>query len=166
MREREPGVLTRGYFRNPAATDTLYRDGWLQTGDLASMDDRGFVYFQGRLKDSLRCRGENVSAWEVEAVLNTHPLVLQSAVVGVPSEVGEEDVKAFVKVADPEQFTPAELLAWCRDRMARYQVPRYVQLVSEFETTATNRIRKEGLSRSTQDCFDRELQPARYTSER
>jgi crotonobetaine/carnitine-CoA ligase len=156
VRERAPGVLTPGYFRNPDATAALYRDGWLQTGDMAAMDAQGHVYFQGRLKDSLRCRGENVSAWEVEAVLNTHPAVVHAAVIGVPCDLGEEDVKAFVKVHEPAHFLPAQLISWCAERMAPYQIPRYVAVISEFETTPTNRIRKELLPRSTTDCFDRE----------
>jgi crotonobetaine/carnitine-CoA ligase len=156
VRAREPGVLTSGYFRDPDATAALYRHGWLQTGDMAAMDEQGYLYFQGRLKDSLRCKGENVSAWEVEAVLNSHPAVLQSAVVGVPSEMGEQDVKAFIRVDELEPFAPADLVFWCAGRMPPYQIPRYVALVTEFETTPTNRIRKERLSRSTTDCFDRE----------
>ena len=150
------GVLTPGYFRDSVGTAALYRDGWLQTGDKARMDEDGHLYFEGRLKDSVRCRGENVSAWEVESVLNSHPVVLQAAVVGVPSEMGEEDIKAFVKVRDSSVFSPAELVAWCADRMAPYQIPRYVEVVPDFETTPTNRIRKEVLSRSTAGCFDRE----------
>ncbi len=155
IREREPGVLTRGYFRNPEGTAALYRDGWLQTGDKAHMDEAGYVYFEGRLKDSIRCRGENVSAWEVEAVVNSNRDVLQSAAIGVPSDMGEEDIKVFVKVRDASSFSPAGLVAWCADRMPAYQVPRYVSVIDDFELTASNRIRKESLSRSTTDVFDR-----------
>jgi crotonobetaine/carnitine-CoA ligase len=120
------------------------------------MDMQGYVFFQGRLKDSLRRRGENISAWEVEAVINNYPEVLQSAVIGVPSDLGDDDIKAFVKVRDAERFAHADLANWCAERMPSYQVPRYIAVVSEFETTPTNRIRKESLSRSTTDCFDRE----------
>jgi crotonobetaine/carnitine-CoA ligase len=156
VRALERGVLTTGYFRNEDASRGLYRDGWLQTGDLGSMDEHGNVYFQGRLKDSLRVRGENVSAWEVEAVINTYPEVLQSAVIGVPSELGDDEIKAFVRVRDPEQFAPDALASWCAERMAAYQAPRYIAVVSEFDMTTSNRIRKERLSPSTTDCFDRE----------
>lgn len=155
VREREPGVLTRGYFRNPEGTAALYRDGWLQTGDKARIDASGNVYFEGRLNDSIRCRGENVSAWEVETVVNSHPSVLQSAAIGVPSDLGEEDIKVFVKVRDATSFSPGELVSWCAERMAPYQVPRYVAVITDFELTPTNRIRKESLSRSTADAFDR-----------
>jgi carnitine-CoA ligase len=157
VREKEPGLILRGYFRNPAATESALRDGRLYTGDLGRYDEDGYIYFMGRKKDSVRRRGENVSAWEVERIINEHPDVEESALVGVPSEVGDEDLKIFITPAPERRPDPLVILQWCEERMAYYQVPRYVAFVESFEKTPTERIRKEKLTKSTDDCFDREM---------
>ena len=160
VREREPGLLMPGYFRNPEATAAALRDGWLFTGDLARADDEGFLYYCGRKTDSVRRRGENVSAWEVERVVDEHPGVERSALIGVAAEVGEQDLKLFVKPAPGCAPDPAELIGWCEARLPRFQVPRFVAYVDGFDLTPTLRIRKERLSRSIDDCWDRERAPA------
>ena len=150
------GLITPGYFRNLAATTAALRDGWLVTGDLARADEDGFLYYCGRKTDSVRYRGENISAWEVERIINEHPDVEESALVGVQTDVGEQDLKIFVELAPGREPDPEALLRWCLERMPRFQLPRYVAYVDEFEKTPTLRIRKEPLSRSTVDCWDRE----------
>jgi crotonobetaine/carnitine-CoA ligase len=150
------GVLTPGYFRNPEATAALYDGEWLRTGDKAMTDAEGNIVFLGRIKDAVRRRGENVSAWEVERVMNEHPAIVESAIVGVKTDIGEEDIKAFVRVKPDHVFDPTEFITWCAGKMAYYQVPRYLATIDAFEVTPTRRIRKENLSRSTGDCWDRE----------
>jgi hypothetical protein len=98
-----------------------------------------------------------VSAWEVERIVNEHPDVEESALVGVPSEVGDEDLKIFITPATERRPDPMVILQWCEERMAYYQVPRYVAFVESFEKTPTERIRKEKLPKTTDDCFDREM---------
>lgn len=153
--EKEPGTLTKGYYRNPEKTADLLRGGWLHTGDLGRCDAEGFLYFLGRMKDSLRRRGENISAWEVEQVVNGHPQVEECALVGVVNEFQDEDLKLFVKL---KPGIPAldfeEFLAWCRARMAEFQIPRFVSVVESFPKTPTQRIRKELLSRTLDDGWD------------
>jgi len=158
VRERVPGVITAGYFRNDEATHAaLPGDGWFHTGDLGSYDEEGFYYFKGRKKDSVRRRGENISAWEVERVVNEHPGVEESALVGVKTDVGEDDLKIFIKpVPTRPRLDPAEFVRWCEERMPYFQVPRYVAFINEFEKTPSQRIKKEQLPRSTDDCWDRE----------
>jgi crotonobetaine/carnitine-CoA ligase len=161
VRGRDPGLITDGYFRNPEATkEALPGDGWLHTGDLGAADGDGFFSFRGRIKDSVRHRGENVSAWEVERVVNEHPDVLESALVGVPSEIGEEDLKLFVRLKPDRATDPRDLVRWCESRMAYFAVPRYIAFVDEFEKTASERIKKGALSRSTDDCWDRDASSA------
>jgi crotonobetaine/carnitine-CoA ligase len=152
---REPGVLLSEYYRDPITTAATLRDGWLYTGDLAYADADGFLFFLGRKKDSLRRRGENISAWEVERVVNEHPLVEESALVGVKNEFSDEDLKLFVKPRDA-RLTAAALIAWCQPRMAAFQVPRFVAFVDAFRKTPTQRIQKQFLSRTIDDCWDRE----------
>ncbi len=156
MRGQMPGLITPGYFRSPDATAAAIRDGWLYSGDLARVDEDGFLTYCGRKTDSVRYRGENISAWEVERVINEHPDVEESALIGVETDIGEQDLKVFIKLAAERTLQPEALIRWCHGRLPRFQLPRYVSVVDEFEKTSTLRIKKESLSRSTFDCWDRE----------
>jgi carnitine-CoA ligase len=155
VRGREPGVLVPRYYNNPEATAAALKDGWLYTGDLATQDADGYFYFLGRKKDSLRRRGENVSAWEVERVFNGHPGVEECALIGVKNEFADEDLKLFVKRRDPA-LGEAELIEWARPQMAAFQLPRFVKFVDSFQKTPTERIQKQFLSKSVDDCWDKE----------
>ena len=152
VREREPGLITPGYFRDPEATARAVQGGWLHTGDLGYLDEQGYLHFCGRLKDCVRHRGENVSAWEIERVVERLDCVEECAVVGVPSAVGEEDIKLFVKPRQGAALDADTVFDWCAWHLADYQVPRYLAVVDGFEKTGTQRIRKETLARTTEDC--------------
>ena len=156
VKEKVPGVIMTGYFGNPEATAATLQGGWLRTGDIGSFDEEGFYYFAGRKKDSLRRRGENISAWEVERVLNEHPAVAESAVIGVDNEIADQDIKAFLRLKPGEPLNALDLIKWCEPRMALFQLPRYVAFIEDFPKTPTERIRKELLSRATDTCFDLE----------
>jgi len=139
-------VLTHGYWEMPAETDALMHDGWLRTGDLVSVGDDGTYTFISRAKEVIRRRGENLSPLEVEEVLNAHPAVLECAVVGVPSELSEEEVKAFVvPAAGVAQLNFAELWSFAAERLASFKVPRYWQQVAELPRTPTARVAKHRL---------------------
>ncbi|MEP6701454.1 MAG: AMP-binding protein [Betaproteobacteria bacterium] len=155
VRTSQRGALFPGYFDNPEATANALRDGALYTGDLGSCDADGNLYFHGRMTDSVRCRGENVSAWEVEHVAANHPAVEDCAMIGVAVDVGEQDIKLFVKPKSGHHLDPAEISAWIGQRLAPYQNPRYITVVDEFERTASQRIMKHKLSPSLEDCWDR-----------
>jgi len=155
VRGREAGVLVARYYNNPEATASALKGGWLYTGDLARQDQEGYYFFLGRKKDSLRRRGENVSAWEVERVLNEHPGVEECALVGVKNEFADEDLKLFVKRRH-SALTEAQLIEWAQAKMAAFQVPRFVQFVDFFQKTPTERIQKQFLSKSIDDCWDKE----------
>ena len=161
VRSRVPGLQFLGYFRNEAATQAALRGEWFCSGDLARRDAEGFYYFAGRKKDTVRRRGINISAWEVERVIGEHPAIAECALVGVPSELGDEELKLFVRLADGAALTAAELVAWCKPRMPAFQVPRFVAFIDEFPKTPTQRIRKKDLPRSTADAWDAERQEAR-----
>lgn len=169
QRAREPGLLMQGYFKDPERTAATIRDGWLYTGDLGHYDAGGFFYLVGRKKDSLRRRGENVSAWEVERVVSLHPGVEECAVIGVPSELeggGDEEIKVLVKPVPGARVDPFELIRVCEQHLAYFQVPRYVELVEEFPKTPSERIRKDELSRSVAACWDRERSGYRLRRDR
>ena len=138
------GQLTH-YLGLPEATAEAYRDGWFHSGDLAVRDEDGYYYYRGRSKTSIRRRGENVSAWEVEGVLAQHPSVLECAVFGVASPLGEEEVMAVVVAQPGMTIEPEELLAWCKGRLAYYAVPRYVEQVDSLPKTGTQKVQVEKL---------------------
>ena len=155
VRARSESALFSGYFRDPDATAKAIRGGMLYTGDLGTLDTEGNLTFLGRMTDSVRCKGENVSAWEVERVVVDHPAVEDCAIIGVVAEIGEQDIKLFVRPKPGEAIDPLSLSAWLAHRLAPYQNPRYIAVVSEFERTPSQRIMKHRLSRETSDCWDR-----------
>jgi crotonobetaine/carnitine-CoA ligase len=129
----------------PQESAALKQDGWLRTGDLVRRGGDGTFTFAGRLKEMIRRRGENLSPAEVEAVLDAHPAVSSSAVVGVPSALSEEDVKAFVRTAEGHTVTAAELADWCAHRLPPYKRPRYIEFLDMWPLTETNKIAKTRL---------------------
>lgn len=154
IRERVPGAVTPGYWKNSDATATTIVDGTLRTGDLARQDSDGDYFYLGRKKDSLRRRGENIAAFEVERILNQHPDVEESAIVGVRNEIQDEDIKAVLRLRDGANLEPLDLIKWCEGRLAYFQIPRFVDFVQDFPRTPSQRIRKELLSRDASDSWD------------
>jgi len=159
VRAHRPEALFSGYFRNPEASARALRDGALHTGDLGSLDAEGNLVFLGRMTDSVRCRGENVSAWEVERVAASHSAVEDCAMIGVAAEIGEQDIKLFVQPRGGEQVAPAALSAWLGARLAPYQNPRYIAVIASFERTPSQRIMKHKLWCSRDDGWDRLRSP-------
>ena len=153
---RHPGGRLTHYHKLPEATETAYRGGWFHSGDLAVTDDEGFFYYKGRKKESMRRLGENISAWEIETVVNGHPSVLESAAHPVSSELGEDEVKVCVVIRPGHDLTPEDLLGFCAGNMAHYAVPRYVEFLDELPKTATERnqyaaLRARGVTPQTWD---------------
>jgi fatty-acyl-CoA synthase len=131
-----------GYHDNPEATaEALDRDGWLHTGDLGSMDERGYVKIEGRLKDMIIRGGENIYAREIEDVLFQHPSVAEAAVVGVPDDTWGEQVAAFVRRAN-DDVTAQELHGWCRQNLAPYKAPSRWVFLDAFPLTASGKVQK------------------------
>jgi crotonobetaine/carnitine-CoA ligase len=151
------GQVTR-YNNLPEATAEAYRGGWFHSGDLAEMDEEGFFYFRGRMKEAIRRRGENVSAWEIESVVDTHPEVRESAAFGIPSELGDEDIALAVVLQPGASLSPEELLRFCEGRLAYYAVPRFVDFVDALPKTGTQKIQKNVLKQRgrTETMWDRE----------
>ena len=141
----DPEARRVEYYKNSDASDGRIRDGWLYTGDLVTADEGGNLYFVDRKTDSLRRRGENISSWEVEREINRHPAVLESAVFGVPSELGEDDVMAIVVPKEGHTVTPEEIVAHCEGLMAGFMVPRWVEIRAALPKTETHRVQKAEL---------------------
>jgi fatty-acyl-CoA synthase len=146
--------VMKGYYKNPQATATAVdADGWLHTGDLATMDENGYCKITGRLKDMIIRGGENVYPREVEEFLYTHPAVLDVQVVGVPDEKFGEEVAAFIIVKDGLQVSEEELREYCTGQIARFKIPRYFQFVAEYPMTASGKIQKFKLRDQAVDAF-------------
>ena len=151
-------VGTSGYYKMPEKTLELFENLWMNTGDLGRMDEDGFFFFVDRKKQALRRRGENISSFEVEAGINSHPAVLESCVVGVPSDVGEEDVKAVVVCKPGMSLSEEELITWCEPRLAYFAIPRYIAFREALPKTPSERVEKYKLKNEgvTDDCWDRD----------
>jgi crotonobetaine/carnitine-CoA ligase len=158
VRPNEPSVIMDGYYGMPEATLAAFRNLWFHTGDLLKQDADGYLFFVGRRKDIVRRRGENISAAEVEMGIESHPDVLECAVIGVPSDMIEEEVMACVVLRPGTALRPEALADHCAARMARFMVPRYIRVVSKLPKTPTDKVEKFRLQEHgiTADTWDRE----------
>jgi len=146
IRPGEPGIMSDEYFGMPQETLNSRRNLWFHTGDIAKLDENGLFYFICRKAERIRVRGEMVSGFEVEEGLLSHPDIEDCAVIGVDSQLGEEEIKAFI-VLKPNKSIPKHLLQeHCRQRMAKHMVPTSVEIVSEIPRTPTGKAEKGKLS--------------------
>ncbi len=141
IRPRKPYSILLEYYKMPEKTVETWRDLWFHTGDWLRRDEEGFYHFVDRKKDALRRRGENISSFEVEAAINAHPAVLESAAIPAKSEVGEDEVMVCLTLKPGRQLSPEEVMAHCEERMAYFMVPRYVRFMAALPKTPTERSR-------------------------
>ncbi|MCW8379730.1 AMP-binding protein [Streptomyces justiciae] len=157
VRSKHPWKLNSGYFGMPDVTLQAWRNGWFHTGDGFRRDPAGNFYFVDRMKDAIRRRGENISSFEVEAAVNEHSAVAESAAVAVPSEYGEDEVKIVVVLAPDARLTERDLVAWLTDHLPRFMLPRFVEFVKELpktkDTLRTQKavLRQRGITSGTWD---------------
>ena len=140
---RGPQVM-KGYWNRPEATDEMIKDGWLYTGDLATMDEDGYFRIVGRKKDMILCSGYNVYPDEVDRALMGHPDVLEAATIGVPDERRGETVKSFIVLKPGAKVTAEDLIAYCREHLAAYKIPRLVEFRDSLpKSTVLKILRRE-----------------------
>lgn len=151
-------IMMQGYEGDAEVTVASWRDLWWRTGDLVSRDTEGFLFVHGRLKQMIRRRGENISAWELESLIADHDAVAECAVVGVPSPFGEEDVKAVVVLEPGFELTPAQLHDFCLGRMARFMVPRYIEIVANLPRNDVGKVDKLALQTLHENLWDAEVE--------
>lgn len=142
LRPRLPHAMFLRYWRKPEATLESWRNLWHHTGDYGRADADGFISFVDRKKDALRRRGENVSSMELETAIVAHPKIGEAAVLAVPSEMTEDDIKACLVLAPGESVTPEELFAFFRETLPYFAIPRYVEILPELPRNATLRVMK------------------------
>ena len=157
IRSRHPGTILREYWARPEETISATRNLWFHTGDRAWCDEDGFFHYVDRLKDSIRRRGENVSSWEIESVLDVFPGVRESAAYGVPSDLGEDDVMVALVLEPGTELDVEALVAHCSARLAYFAVPRYLRVCDELPKTPSQRVQKFRLREDgvTPDAIDR-----------
>jgi crotonobetaine/carnitine-CoA ligase len=145
LRVEDPHTLMEGYVGDPESTLRAWRGLWHHTGDRGRVDADGYVYFEGRLTDSIRRRGENVSAQELEEAVQTHPGIVEAAAIGVPSELTEEDIKVVALARPGAGLDARGLAAWLAATLPRYMTVRYVELVADLPRTETQKVLKRAL---------------------
>ncbi len=165
IRADRPWALCSGYYNNPEATAKAWRNGWFHTGDAFRKDEDGYYYFVDRLKDAIRRRGENISSFEVEAEVLTHPAVREAAAIPVPNELSEDEVMVCVSLTPGATLKPEALLEYLVPRMAHFMVPRFIRILDELPKTSTQKIQKTVLRDQgvTDDTWDREAAGIRVT---
>jgi crotonobetaine/carnitine-CoA ligase len=168
VRTDAPWAMNAGYDGMPEATAAAWRNGWFHTGDLFRRDADGNFFFLDRIKDTIRRRGENISSFEVEAAVRSHPDVLEAVAIGVASDIAEQEVLIAVQPRTGHSIDPRALVEFLIPRLAYFMVPRYVRVVAEIPKTETNKARKvvfrdQGI---TADTWDRERVGLKLSRER
>ena len=135
--------VMKGYWNDAEKTGEAIDDGgWMHTGDLATMDEQGYVNIVGRLKDMVIRGGENVYPREIEEFLYRHPKIQDVQVIGVPDPKYGEEICAWIKLHAGQSATPEEIREFCKGQIAHYKIPRYIEFVAEFPMTITGKIQK------------------------
>jgi len=156
VRPTEPHVMFSGYHRDPDRTLASMRNQWFHTGDLGRVDDDGNLYFLGRSTDAIRRKGENISAIEIENILNAHPLVDEAAVVGVPDGIAGQEIAGCVVPIEATELTPEALVDWCSSRLADFMIPRFIRVMDRFPRTESHKVQKFKLrDLGTEGAWDR-----------
>ncbi len=158
LRTEAPWAMNHGYNANPQATSDAWRNGWFHTGDAFFRDADGDYHFVDRLKDAIRRRGENISSYEIEVELLSHPAVREAAAIPVPSEFSEDEVLVVVAPAAGASIKPEEIIRHLKPRIANHMIPRYVRIIDELPKTPTAKVEKHVLRAEgvTGDTWDRE----------
>lgn len=138
-----PGrTLMKGYFNNEKATNETLQNGWLYTEDNVRVDNDGYFFFVDREKDMIKKAGENIATNEIETVLAEHPSVYESAVIGVPDEIRDETIKAFIILHSGLEVSDEEIKIFCSTKLAKFKIPEYIEFVTEFPRTSVGKIQK------------------------
>ena len=158
LRTEAPWALNHGYNANPQATADAWRNGWFHTGDAFFRDTDGDYHFVDRLKDAIRRRGENISSYEIEVELLSHPAVREAAAIPVPSECSEDEVLVVLSPAKGALIEPEEIIRHLQPRVAHHMIPRYVRIINELPKTPTAKVEKHVLRAEgiTAETWDRE----------
>jgi len=165
VRPKYPNTLMAGYYGMPEKSLEAFRQLWFHSGDKGTWDENGYFFFLDRMKDAIRRRGENISSFEVERILNLHDCVAESAAIAVKAEDGEDEVKALVVLRPEADLSAEALLHYCVEVMPYFMVPRYFEFKTDLPRTPTQKVRKIELRAEgvTPNTWDREQAGIRVT---
>jgi fatty-acyl-CoA synthase len=138
---RGPNVM-KGYYKDEEATQEALRGGWLHTGDLARMDEKGFVYIVDRKKDMIVSGGENIYPREIEEILYSHPKIDDAAIIGVPDPFWGESVRAVLVLKEGERMIEEEVIEYCKSHLASYKKPKSVEFVKSLPRNPSGKVLK------------------------
>ena len=141
---RGPQVM-KGYYNRPGDTADVLRNGWLFTGDIATMDEDGYFFILDRRKDLIISAGYNIYPREIDEVLMQHPKIKEAVAVGIPSDTRGEMVKVYVVLKEGEDLNKSEVIAYCREKLAGYKVPRKVEFRDELPKTMVGKVLRRAL---------------------
>ncbi|WP_421722354.1 AMP-binding protein [Alloalcanivorax xenomutans] len=160
FRPRFPSLIIREYFNKPEKTLEAFRNLWFHTGDACYRDEQGCYFFVDRMGGYLRVRGENVSSYEVEDLINTHPRIQVSAAIPVPAREGhEEDIGAFIEAVEGQDLEIDSIREHCQKVMPKYMVPRHIRIVTSMPLTPTGKIEKYKLRQQLLEELNQEIHP-------
>jgi crotonobetaine/carnitine-CoA ligase len=148
VRPRIEGIMMAGYLNKPDKTAEALRDGWFHTGDYGRFDGEGYFYFEGRKAERIRRLGENISAEQVEAVVDRHPAIMESAALPYPSKLGEDDIRIVAALQPQAGLSEAELFDWLGERLPGFMLPSYIELVDDLPRTQSGKVSKLALIRA------------------
>ena len=168
FRPSKPDVMFSGYWQQPEKSAEVWRNLWMHTGDMVRMDEEGYIYFTDRKKDYMRKGGENISGFEMEKTFMVHDAIGEVSVHALPSELGEDDIKVVVVLAEGASLTHEELWHWSRERVPSFATPRYVEFRKELPKNGVGRVlkyqlRDEGVTPATWDVQTTDLVKKRVT---
>jgi crotonobetaine/carnitine-CoA ligase len=154
-----PYMQMTEYYKMPEETVKAFRNCWLHSGDMCRIDKDGWIYFVGRGKDTIRRRGENISCYELESILSSHEGILECASIPVPSQLGEDEIKVVMVAKEGARLEFSEIMKFCEEKMPKFMVPRYVEIVKQVPKLPNEKVDKEALKQEglTSNTWDAEV---------
>lgn len=157
LRPRQPWIMMSGYYNMPRETAEAFRNLWFHTGDIMYYDEDGYLYFVGRKKDAIEKKERKVFGYEIERIVNTHPLVQECAALATAIALGEDEIKLLVVPKGKQQIAPGDLIKFCESRLPSFAVPRFVEIMEQLPKTPYGKIEKYKLAATiTPSTWDRE----------
>jgi crotonobetaine/carnitine-CoA ligase len=163
IRPMRPYTMFDGYYKLPEETVTCSSNWWFHTGDLGKVDEDGYYYFCGRKKESIRRGGEEIPPYDIEKEINKHPAVAECAAFGVGDPIMEEEIMVGVVLHSGQRVSPEEIIAWCKSRLPKFMVPRYIEFMEKLPKSASEKVKKVALRKRglTPETWDRQKHPAK-----
>ena len=160
VRPKKSFVMFDGYYKSPEETVKCSINWWFHTGDLGKVDNDGYYYFCGRKKESIRRGGENIPPYEIEKEISEHPAVAESAAFGIPDPIMGEEIKVAIVLRPRKKVTHEEIIAWCKPRLPKFMLPRYIEFMENLPKSASEKVQKMALKELglTHNTWDRQKQ--------